>query len=59
MANEEAAPKELATTCRRHYAAIEKLDAKAAAMVGVSRNDLRCFNLAAEAPKSPAKSDQS
>ncbi|MEO0624892.1 MAG: MarR family transcriptional regulator [Pseudomonadota bacterium] len=55
MANEEAAPEELVTACRRLYKAIEKLDAKAAALVGVSRNDLRCLNLIAEAPAKPGK----
>ncbi|MEL6734276.1 MAG: MarR family transcriptional regulator [Pseudomonadota bacterium] len=49
------APNELVLACRRLYSAIDKLDAKAASLVGVTRNDLRCLNLLAEAPQKPAQ----
>lgn len=50
----EAAPSELVAACRRLYRAIDRLDAKAASTAGVSRNDLRCLNLLAEAPAKPS-----
>ncbi|MEM1373093.1 MAG: MarR family transcriptional regulator [Pseudomonadota bacterium] len=50
---ETATPKDLVAACRRLYAAIDRLDTKAANTVGVSRNDLRCLNMLAEAPVKP------
>ncbi len=47
------AQSELVTACRRLYRAIDRLDAKAASTAGVSRSDLRCLNLLAEAPAKP------
>lgn len=46
-------PQDLVAACRRLYASIEQLDAKASAIAGVSRNDLRCLNMLAEAPAKP------
>lgn len=48
-------PQDLVTACRRLYAGIERLDSKAASMVAVSRNDLRCLNMLAEAPAKPSR----
>ncbi|MEL7273926.1 MAG: MarR family transcriptional regulator [Pseudomonadota bacterium] len=48
-------PGDLVAACRRLYTAIDKLDAEAAARVGVTRNDLRCLNLLAEAPAKPTR----
>ncbi|MEO0370222.1 MAG: MarR family transcriptional regulator [Pseudomonadota bacterium] len=53
--SEEATPQDLVAACRRLYASIERLDTKAANTVGVSRNDLRCLNMLAEAPAKPSK----
>ncbi|MEM0898884.1 MAG: MarR family transcriptional regulator [Pseudomonadota bacterium] len=44
---------DLVQVCRRLYAAIDRLDTQAASLVNVSRNDLRCLNLLAEAPSKP------
>ncbi|MEM6589907.1 MAG: MarR family transcriptional regulator [Pseudomonadota bacterium] len=52
---EEATPQDLVAACRRLYACIDRLDTKAANTVGVSRNDLRCLNMLAEAPAKPSK----
>jgi len=52
---DEATPQDLVAACRRLYASIDRLDTKAAAMVGVSRNDLRCLNMLADAPLKPSK----
>ena len=49
------AQSELVTACRRLYRAIDRLDAKAASTAGVSRSDLRCLNLLAEAPAKPGQ----
>lgn len=48
-----AAPADLVAACRRLYESIDRLDAKAAATVGVSRNDLRCLNLLEKGPVKP------
>ena len=53
--SEEATPQDLVAACRRLYASIDRLDTKAANTVGVSRNDLRCLNILAEAPVKPSK----
>ena len=53
--HKEATPQDLVAACRRLYASIDRLDAKAAATVGVSRNDLRCLNILAEAPTKPSR----
>ena len=53
--SDEATPQDLVAACRRLYASIDKLDAKAASIVGVSRNDLRCLNILAEAPTKPSQ----
>lgn len=50
----EIAPRDLVAACRRLYASIDRLDTKAANTVGVSRNDLRCLNMLAEAPVKPS-----
>lgn len=52
--SEEAMPQDLVAACRRLYASIDRLDTKAANTVGVSRNDLRCLNMLAEAPIKPS-----
>lgn len=52
---EEATPKDLVAACRRLYASIDRLDTKATITAGVSRNDLRCLNMLAEAPVKPNK----
>lgn len=44
---------DLVQVCRRLYDAIDRLDTQAASLVNVSRNDLRCLNLLAEAPAKP------
>lgn len=44
---------DLVAACRRLFASIERLDAKAPTIAGVSRNDLRCLNMLAEAPAKP------
>lgn len=46
---------DLVQVCRRLYEAIDKLDTRAASLVNVSRNDLRCLNLLAEAPSKPSR----
>ena len=51
---EHTRPQDLVAACRRLYASIERLDAKASAVAGVSRNDLRCLNMLAEAPAKPS-----
>ena len=51
----EATPQDLVAACRRLYASIDRLDTKAANTVGVSRNDLRCLNMLAEAPVKPSQ----
>ncbi|MEM6759091.1 MAG: MarR family transcriptional regulator [Pseudomonadota bacterium] len=48
-----ATPQDLVTACRQLYASIDRLDAKAANVAGVSRNDLRCLNMLADAPAKP------
>jgi len=53
--SDEATPQDLVAACRRLYASIDRLDTKAANTVGVSRNDLRCLNMLAEAPAKPSK----
>ena len=53
--SEEATPQDLVAACRRLYASIDRLDTKAANTVGVSRNDLRCLNMLAEAPSKPSQ----
>ncbi|MEM9426968.1 MAG: MarR family transcriptional regulator [Pseudomonadota bacterium] len=53
--SEQATPQDLVAACRRLYASIDRLDTKAANTVGVSRNDLRCLNILAEAPAKPSK----
>ncbi|WP_296420226.1 MarR family winged helix-turn-helix transcriptional regulator [Pseudooctadecabacter sp.] len=52
---EDATPQDLVAACRRLYASIDRLDTKAAITVGVSRNDLRCLNMLAEAPVKPSE----
>ncbi|WP_300057510.1 MarR family transcriptional regulator [uncultured Roseobacter sp.] len=52
---DETTPQDLVAACRRLYASIDRLDTKAANTVGVSRNDLRCLNMLAEAPVKPSK----
>ena len=52
---EEATPQDLFAACRKLYASIDRLDTKAANTVGVSRNDLRCLNMLAEAPAKPSQ----
>jgi len=52
---QETDPSELVAACRRLYASIDKLDAKAATVAGVSRNDLRCLNILAERPVKPGQ----
>lgn len=52
---DETTPQDLVAACRRLYASIDRLDTKAANTVGVSRNDLRCLNMLAEAPAKPSK----
>jgi len=51
----ETKPEDLVAACRRLYASIDRLDTKAANTVGVSRNDLRCLNMLAEAPVKPSQ----
>lgn len=51
----QATPSDLVAACRRLYRAIDGLDAKAARLAGISRSDLRCLNLLAEAPAKPGK----
>lgn len=46
---------DLVQVCRRLYDAIDRLDTQAASLVNVSRNDLRCLNLLAEAPSKPSR----
>ncbi|MGD1885449.1 MAG: MarR family winged helix-turn-helix transcriptional regulator [Paracoccaceae bacterium] len=46
---------DLVQVCRRLYDAIDRLDTQAAALVNVSRNDLRCLNLLAKAPMKPSQ----
>ena len=53
--SEKATPQDLVVVCRRLYASIDRLDTKAANTVGVSRNDLRCLNMLAEASVKPSK----
>lgn len=50
---QQATPQDIVAACRRLYASIDRLDAKAVAIVGVSRNDLRCLNMLAEQPAKP------
>lgn len=50
----QAGPEDLVAACRRLYGAIDRLDALAATTAGVSRNDLRCLNMLAEAPAKPS-----
>ena len=47
-------PEDLVQVCRRLYEAIDRLDTDAAALVNVSRNDLRCLNLLATSPMKPS-----
>lgn len=49
----EAKPQDLVVACRRLYDSIDQLDSKAASIVGVSRNDLRCLNMLSQAPAKP------
>ncbi|MEO0496033.1 MAG: MarR family transcriptional regulator [Pseudomonadota bacterium] len=46
---------DLIQVCRQLYDAIDRLDTQAASLVNVSRNDLRCLNLLAEAPSKPSR----
>lgn len=46
---------DLVQVCRRLYDAIDRLDARAASLVDVSRNDLRCLNLLATSPLKPSQ----
>ncbi|MEM9308813.1 MAG: MarR family transcriptional regulator [Pseudomonadota bacterium] len=46
---------DLVQVCRRLYDAIDRLDTQAAALVNVSRNDLRCLNLLATSPMKPSQ----
>lgn len=41
--------------CRELHAAIDALDERAAKVLGVSRNDLRCLNLLERGPVSPTR----
>ena len=50
----ETTPRDLVIACRRLYASIDRLDTKAANTVRVSRNDLRCLNMLADAPAKPS-----
>lgn len=50
----QASPDDLVAACRRLYTAIDRLDALAAVTAGVSRNDLRCLNMLADAPAKPS-----
>ncbi|MEM6506373.1 MAG: MarR family transcriptional regulator [Planctomycetota bacterium] len=43
----------LVLACRRLHTAMDQLDAKAAAAVGISRNDLRCLNRLEHGPQTP------
>lgn len=47
-------PEDLVAACRRLYTSIDRLDSLAAQIAGVSRNDLRCLNMLAEAPAKPS-----
>ncbi|MEM6484127.1 MAG: MarR family transcriptional regulator [Pseudomonadota bacterium] len=47
-------PEDLIVLCRRLYSAIDKMDHRAATLVKVSRNDLRCLNLVSEGPVKPS-----
>lgn len=49
----QSRPEDLVAACRRLYKSIDRLDALAATTAGVSRNDLRCLNMLAEAPVKP------
>ncbi|MEM8977369.1 MAG: MarR family transcriptional regulator [Pseudomonadota bacterium] len=51
--NRNQTAEDLVNVCRRLYDAIDRLDTQAAALVNVSRNDLRCLNLLATAPMKP------
>ncbi len=51
--SQQTSPQDLVTACRKLYTSIDRLDAKASAIAGVSRNDLRCLNMLAEAPTKP------
>jgi len=51
---QSARPQDLVSACRRLYKAIDRIDAKAADIAGVSRNDLRCLNMLAEASARPS-----
>lgn len=49
-----ARPQDLVAACRQLYKSIDRIDAKAAAIAGVSRNDLRCLNMLAEGAARPS-----
>ncbi|MEM1289794.1 MAG: MarR family transcriptional regulator [Pseudomonadota bacterium] len=51
----DTTPQDLVAACRRLYASIDRLDTKAANTAGVTRNDLRCLNMLADAPAKPSK----
>ncbi|MEM1223628.1 MAG: MarR family transcriptional regulator [Verrucomicrobiota bacterium] len=52
--NQNCTPQDLIQVCRRLYAAIDRLDTRAASLAQVTRNDLRCLNLLAEHPVKPS-----
>jgi DNA-binding MarR family transcriptional regulator len=47
-------PEDLVAACRQLYKSIDRIDSRAAAIAGVSRNDLRCLNMLAEGPSRPS-----
>ncbi|MEM6855849.1 MAG: MarR family transcriptional regulator, partial [Planctomycetota bacterium] len=54
--NDRLAPEDtygLVSACRRLHTAMDQLDARAAAAVGISRNDLRCLNRLEHGPQTP------
>jgi DNA-binding MarR family transcriptional regulator len=51
---QSARPQDLVAVCRQLYKSIDRIDAKAAAIAGVSRNDLRCLNMLAEGAARPS-----
>lgn len=51
----DAAVVAVLAACRRLHAAIDGLDQRAADMLGVSRNDLRCLNLLEHGPVPPTR----
>lgn len=50
---DHGSPQDLVAACHRLYTAIDRLVARASAIAGVRRNELRCLNMLAEAPAKP------